>query len=157
MITGPRECRAGSLGGQSGSSAQRWPVPAWRQMAPGSVTVTAKRNTRVVARAPGVVVVAEVSGYLVDGQPDSRGGRVQGVGESLAGQHGASGQVAGVIEVRAGLGDEQNGVIVLDEGFHAQGGDAFGVAAGYQVVEQRAGDGGGVMTAPRAGWAVPAG
>ena len=108
-------------------------------MAPGSVTVTAKRNTRVVARGAGVVVVAEVSGYLVDGQPDGRDGGVQGVGEGLAGQHRAGGQLPGVIgEVRAGLGDEQDAVVVFDGGFYAQGGDAFGVAAGYQVVQQHA-------------------
>jgi hypothetical protein len=53
--------------------------------------------------------VAEVSGYIVDGQSDSGGGTVQGVGESLAGQHGTSGQLPGVIEVRARLGDEQDG------------------------------------------------
>ena len=85
----------------------------------------------------GVVVVAEVSGYLVDGQPDGRDGGVQGVGEGLAGQYRPGGQLPGLIgEVRAGLGDEQDAVVVFDGGFHAQGGNAFGVAVGCQVVEQ---------------------
>ena len=88
--------------------------------------------------------MAEVSGYLADGQPDGRDGGVQCVGEGLAGQYRAGGQLPGIVgEVRAGLGDEQDAVVVFDDDFHTQGGDAFGVAAGYQVVEQRAGDGGG--------------
>ena len=91
----------------------------------------------------GVVVVAEVSGDLVDSEPDGRDGGVQGVGEGLAGQHRPAGQLPGFIgEVRAGLGDEQHAVVVFDDGFHAQGGDGFGVASGDQVVEQPGGDGG---------------
>jgi hypothetical protein len=56
-------------------------------MAPGSVTVTGEAEHPDGGLGAGVVVVAEVSGYLVDGQPDGRDSGVQGVGEGLAGQH----------------------------------------------------------------------
>jgi hypothetical protein len=94
--------------------------------------------------AAGVVVVAEVSGHLIDGQPDRRQGGVQGVGEGVAGQDRAGGQLPGVVgEVGAGFGDQQDAGVVADHGRDVQGGDPLGVRAGGELAEQAGGDGGG--------------
>jgi hypothetical protein len=78
----------------------------------------------------GVVVVAEVAGHLVEGQPDEGEGGEEGVGEGLAGQDRAGRRVPGVVdEVATGCGDQQGAAVVLDSGFHGHGGDALGVGA----------------------------
>jgi len=84
--------------------------------------------------AGGQVVVAEIAGHVVEVDPGCGDGAVDGVVEGFAGQH----QIGGCVPAAAGV-NEQDLLVVFDEGGDREPGGSLRVRAGHQAVQQGGG------------------